>query len=156
MEETLLSWAIARNSAVMSNRQLAEYIFERTEVYIDPHDIWEWRNGYNYPCERLVQDALARTFGYTTYGQLLIPDDHVAMSVMIVGEDLGISAEQLKAIRLTTKVKRQVAEHMRLTIDLTGDEVSAVGVAIEFWARYIARPHPIVFIKMNLDKLKEK
>ena len=156
MEETLLSWAIARNSAVMSNQQLAEYIFEKSEVYVDPHDIWEWRNGYNYPRERVLQNALARTFGYCKYSQLLIPDDHVAMSVMIVGEDLDISADQLRAIWLNKTVEHELAEHMRLSIDITGNEVSAIGVAVEFWARYIARPHPIVGIKLRLNNSKEK
>lgn len=157
MSETLLSWAIARNAACLSDEQMAEYVFEKTKVVVDPHDIWRWRNNYDYPQDRIIQKALAHTFGYGRYSQLLIPDDRVAMGVMIVAEDLGISADQLRAIRLTNKVKHQLAEHMRSAIDITGNAASAIGVAIEFWTEYMTKPHPIVCIKLRLNNSsKEK
>lgn len=155
MKETLLSWAIARNAAGMSDQQLSEYVLERTKVVVDPHDIWTWRNGYDYLRDHTVQVTLARTFGYNRYSQFLIPDDHVAMSVMIVAEQMGISSDKLRTLRLKKSVRCKLAEHMRLAIDITGAEASTSGIAVEFLANYIARPHPIEVVKMRLSNYKE-
>lgn len=157
MSETLLSWAIERNAAGMSDQQISDFIFENTKIRIELQLIRKWRRGDEFIQERILQDALAYTFGYDRYSHMLIPDSRVAMSVMIVGEDLGISAEQLRVIRLKAKIKQQLADHMRLAIDLMGNEASAIGVAIEFWTGYMTKPHPIVCIKSKLNNSsKEK
>lgn len=156
MRETLLSWAIARNAAGMSNQQLSDFIFENKKVRIDPQLIQKWRRGDLSPQERILQDALAYTFGYDRYSHMLIPNDRVAMSVMIVGSQMGMSADRLRAIRLSKAIQHKLSEHMRLSIDITGAEASAIGVAVEFWTNYTARPHPIEAVKMKLISLKER
>lgn len=88
MSETLLSWAIERNAAGMSDQQISDFIFENTKIRIELQLIRKWRRGDEFIQERILQDALAYTFGYDRYSHMLIPDSRVAMSVMIVGEDL--------------------------------------------------------------------
>lgn len=156
MSETLLSWAIERNAAGMSDQQISDFIFENTKIRIKSQLIRKWRRGDEFPQGRIVQDSLAYTFGYDRYSRLLIPNDRVAMGVMIVGEQVGLSANRLRAIHLSKAIQHKLSEHMRLSVDITGDEASAIGIAVEFWANYIARPHPIEAVKMKLISLKER
>lgn len=154
MSETLLSWAIARNAAVMSNQQLSDYIAEKTNVYIDQFAISSWKNGWSYPTSKTQRDALVNTFGYHSYGQFLIPKVSQAMSVLFVVTKMGIAPDTLRAIRLRPKVQKQVMVQMREAIDITGNEVAAVGVAIAFWSNFLCKKHPILRLKIELKNKK--
>lgn len=152
MSETLLSWAIARNAAVMSNQQLSDYIVEKTNVYIDQFVISSWQNGWSYPTSKMQRDALVNTFGYRSYGQFLIPNVSQAMSVLFVATKMGMSADTLRSIRLRPKVQEQLMTQMREAIDITGNELAAVGVAISFWSNFCTKKHPVMLIKQFLKK----
>lgn len=154
MKETLLSWAIARNAAGMSDQQLSDYIFENSNIHINPFEICKWRNGTRFPSNDLQRNALIITFGAQSYGEMLLWQPEQAMSVLFVGTKMGISADTLRLIKLKKKTEMRLMYLMRDAINITGDEYAAIGVAVAFWDSYFSKMHP--FLKLKVKFLKEK
>lgn len=154
MGETLLSWAIARNAAVMDNQQLSDYIVKKSNVYIDQFVISSWRNGWSFPNSKKQRDALVNTFNCHSYAQFLIPEISQAMSVLFVATKMGISPDILRSIRLREKTQKKLMSQMREAVDITGDEYAAIGVAVSFWESYFSRRHPILMLRVKLTKKK--
>ena len=152
--ETLLSWAIGRNAACMSNQQLSDHVFENANMYIDQFVLSSWRNGWSFPKSKKQRDALAATFNYKSYGQLLVPKSEQAMSVLFVAEKMGMPVDTLRLIKLRKKVQARLMLQMREAIDITGDEYAAIGVAIAFWSEFFQKKHPVLFFKEMLNKQK--
>lgn len=156
MEETLLSWAIARHAAVFSDSQFAKFLQETTDVQVDRHIIWAWRNGYRYPQDEEERSALAKAFGFNNYSRLLIETPEQVMSLLgSVALKMKISSSILSQIKLSNSDQINLMRQMRIAIDLTGDEAAATGVAVAFWSNYLAKKHLILDFKIKLKDKKE-